>query len=95
VPIKADPQMRQRRIASAFGHPVDHCRSHVGKRTDDGRQWLLCDGHLPEREITTGIGPVPRRRPRGRDGVGEGLERIRVFRRSCLTTPADGRASKY
>jgi transposase-like protein len=33
-------------------------------------------GHLPEREIMTGIGPVAVRCPRVRDRVGEGSERI-------------------
>jgi hypothetical protein len=34
-------------------------------------------GHLPEREIMTGIGPVGVRCPRVRDRVGEGSQRIR------------------
>ena len=32
--------------------------SHADKLTDDGRQRLVRHGHLPEREIMTGIGPV-------------------------------------
>jgi putative transposase len=31
---------------------------HIDKLTDDGRQRLVRHGHLPEREIMTGIGPV-------------------------------------
>ena len=31
---------------------------HADKLTDDGRQRLVRHGHLPEREIMTGIGPV-------------------------------------
>jgi hypothetical protein len=34
--------------------------SHADKLTDDGRQRLVRHGHLPEREIMTGIGPVGR-----------------------------------
>jgi hypothetical protein len=34
-------------------------------------------GHLPERKIMTGIGPVAMRCPRVRDRAGEGTERIR------------------
>jgi hypothetical protein len=45
--------------------------------TQDGRQRLVRHGHLPEREIITGIGPVAVRCPRVRDRVGEGSERIR------------------
>jgi hypothetical protein len=33
-------------------------------------------GHLPEREIMTGIGPVAVRAPRVRDRVGTGEERM-------------------
>jgi len=49
---------------------------HADKLTDDGRQRLVRHGHLPEREIMTGIGPVAVRCPRVRDRVGEGSERI-------------------
>ena len=51
--------------------------SHADKRTEDGRRRLVRHGHLPEREIVTGIGPVAVRCPRVRDRVGEGSERMR------------------
>ena len=51
--------------------------SHADQRTDDGRQRLVRHGHLPERAIMTGIGPVAVRCPRVRDRVEEGSERIR------------------
>ena len=38
--------------------------SYADKLTDDGRQRLVRHGHLPEREIMTGIGPVAVRCPR-------------------------------
>lgn len=50
--------------------------AHADKLTDDGRQRLVRHGHLPEREIVTGIGPVAVRCPRVRDRVGKGAERI-------------------
>jgi len=50
---------------------------HADKLTDDGRQRLVRHGHLPEREIVTGIGPVAVRCPRVRDRAGEGSDRIR------------------
>ena len=50
---------------------------HADKHTDDGRQRLVRHGHLPEREIVTGIGPVAVRCPRVRDRCGSGEERIR------------------
>jgi transposase-like protein len=48
-------------------------------------------GHLPEREIVTGIGPVAVRCPRVRDRVGEGSERIRF---SSAILPPYARRSK-
>jgi hypothetical protein len=45
--------------------------------TNDSRQRLVRHGHLPEREIMTGIGAVEACCPRVRDRVGEGSERIR------------------
>jgi putative transposase len=48
---------------------------HADKRTDDGRQRLVRHGHLPERTVMTGIGPVAVRMPRVRDRLGD--DRIR------------------
>ena len=42
-------------------------------------------GHLPEREIMTGIGPVAVRAPRVRDRTGQGADRIRFS--SALLPP--------
>ena len=50
---------------------------HADKLTDNGRQRLVRHGHLPEREIVTGIGPVAVRCPRVRDRASEGSDRIR------------------
>ncbi len=38
-----------------------------GERLEDGRARLVRHGHLPEREVMTGIGPVPVQVPRVRD----------------------------
>jgi putative transposase len=51
--------------------------THTDKLTDDGHRRLVRHGHLPEREIVTGIGAVAVRCPRVRDRVGEGGEHIR------------------
>ena len=64
---------------------------HADKLTNDGRQRLVRHGHLPEREIMTGIGPVAVRCPRVRDRVGEGAERIRF---SSAILPPYARRSK-
>jgi putative transposase len=64
---------------------------HADKLTDDGRQRLVRHGHLPEREIMTGIGPVAVRCPRVRDRVGGGSERIHF---SSAILPPYARRSK-
>jgi putative transposase len=61
------------------------------KLTDDGRQRIVRHGHLPEREIMTGIGPVAVRCPRVRDRVVTGGERIRF---SSTILPPYARRSK-
>ena len=64
---------------------------HADKLTDDGRQRLVRHGHLPEREIMTGIGPVAVRAARIRDRVGTGEERIAF---SSAILPPYARRSK-
>jgi len=64
---------------------------YADETTDDGRKRLVRHGHLPEREIMTGIGPVGVRCPRVRDRVGEGSQRIRF---SSATLPPYARRSK-
>ena len=64
---------------------------YADETTDDGRQRLVRHGHLPEREIVTGIGRVTVRCPRVRDRVGEGSERIRF---SSAILPPYARRSK-
>ncbi len=53
--------------------------SHADKRTEDGRRRVVRHGHLPERELMTGIGPVAVRCPRVRDRVGKAAERLRFW----------------
>jgi putative transposase len=50
---------------------------HADVRTEDGRRRVVRHGHLPEREIMTGIGPVTVRAPRVRDRASQGEDRIR------------------
>ncbi|MFN9974663.1 MAG: transposase, partial [Phycisphaerae bacterium] len=40
---------------------------HADRKTEDGLQRVVRHGHLPEREVMTGIGPVAVRQPRVRD----------------------------
>jgi transposase-like protein len=52
---------------------------HSDLKTEDGRRRIVRHGHLPEREVMTGIGPVGVRQPRVRDrgASAEDAERIR------------------
>src|SRR6266487_965963 len=60
---------------------------HADELSNDGRRRLVRHGHLPEREIMTGIGPVAVRCPRVRDRA----ERIRF---SSAILPPYARRSK-
>src|SRR6266851_4087641 len=50
---------------------------HSDLKTETGRQRVVRHGHLPQREIMTGIGPVAVRQPRVRDREAAEGERIR------------------
>ena len=56
---------------------ADFLHRHAGLKTEAGRQRVVRHGHLPEREITTGIGPVAVRQPRIRDREASEGEPIR------------------
>jgi transposase-like protein len=46
---------------------ADFLGTHADLETEDGHRRLVRHGHLPEREVMTGIGPVAVRQPRVRD----------------------------
>src|SRR5262252_863711 len=50
---------------------------HADLKTEKGHQRVVRHGHLPEREIMTGVGPVTVRQPRVRDRASGDGERIR------------------
>lgn len=56
---------------------ADFLSQHADKLTEDGHRRVVRHGHLPEREIVTGIGPVAVRQPRVRDREAAEDERIR------------------
>jgi len=56
---------------------ADFLSQHADKLTEDGHRRVMRHGHLPEREIVTGIGPVAVRQPRVRDREAAEDERIR------------------
>ena len=45
----------------------DFLGTHADLKTEDGHRRVVRHGHLPEREVMTGIGPVAVRQPRVRD----------------------------
>lgn len=57
--------------------------ANEGERLEDGRARLVRHGHLPERSVMTGIGPVTVKAPRVRDRGADGGEPIR-FESSIL-----------
>ena len=46
---------------------ADFLGKHADLKTEDGRRRVVRHGHLPEREVMTGIGPVAVCQPRVRD----------------------------
>jgi putative transposase len=52
---------------SAEAEVADFLAKHAGLKTEDRRQRMVRHGHLPEREVMTGIGSVAARHPRARD----------------------------
>ena len=51
---------------------------HADLKTENGRQRLVRHGHLPEREVMTGIGPVAVRQPRVRDRTASADDPARI-----------------
>ncbi len=64
---------------------------HADLKTETGQQRVVRHGHLPERDIMTGIGPVAVRQPRVRDREAAEGERIRY---SPSIVPPYARRSK-
>ena len=61
--------------------------AHGGLVDEQGRRRLVRNGHAPERQIQTGIGPLEVRRPKVRDrGGAAGGERSGSPRRCCRLT---------
>lgn len=46
---------------------------YADERDDQGRQAVVRNGYLPEREVQTGIGAIPVQVPRIRDRSGQGI----------------------
>ena len=71
----------QRLLAQAIEAEVeDLLERHAARRTEDGRTGVVRNGHHPERDIQTGLGPVRVRIPKVRAKVGDPV----VFRSSLV-----------
>jgi putative transposase len=70
---------------------ADFFALHTDLTLEDGRQRLVRHGHLPERTIQTGIGPVEVCRPRVRDRGANKATRVRF---SSAILPAYARRTK-
>ena len=74
---------------------ADFLGRYADLKTEAGHQRVVRHGHLPEREIMTGIGSVAVRQPRVRDREAIGGQRIRFSPKAfCRPTPGAPRASK-
>ena len=45
---------------------IDYIQFHQDRRDEDGQRLVVRNGHLPEREIVSGVGPIKVRQPRVR-----------------------------
>ena len=79
-PTAADPltevlrQGAQRLLAQAIEAEIAVLLAHYADRRDpQGRQGVVRNGYLPEREVLTGIGAVRVKVPRMRDRSGSGM----------------------
>jgi putative transposase len=45
---------------------IDYIQFHKDRRDENGQRLVVRNGHLPEREVVSGVGPIPVRQPRVR-----------------------------
>lgn len=65
----------QKLIAEAVKKELQELlETHKETRLTDGRQAVIRNGYLPERDVQTGIGPVKVRLPKVRDRSGKGIK---------------------
>ena len=65
-------QGARRMLQEALEHEVSEYLAMMGGKKDgDGRQEVVRNGFLPERELITGVGPLSIRKPRVRDREGK------------------------
>jgi putative transposase len=45
---------------------MEYIQFHKDRRDDNGQRLVVRNGHLPERQVVSGVGPIPVRQPRVR-----------------------------
>ena len=87
---------RALRTQAVESEVAEFLAKHSDLKTEDGLKRVVRHGHLPEREVMTGIGPVAVRQPRVRDREARADDpgRIRSRLRSCHPMPGARRASR-
>jgi hypothetical protein len=45
---------------------IEYIQFHKDRRDENGQRLVVRNGHLPERELVSGVGPIPVRQPRVR-----------------------------
>ena len=68
---------------------------HADLKTGTGQQRVVRHGHLPQREIMTGVGPVAVRQPRCATAKLPRASTSGTRPRSCRRTRGDRRALRY
>src|SRR3979490_3604593 len=66
---------------------IDYIQFHKDRRDKDGQRLVVRNGHLPEREIVSGIGPIKVRQPRVRHRDGGGVSSA-ILPRFMRRTPS-------
>ena len=56
--------------AAVENEVIDYIQAHQDRCDENGRRLVVRNGHLPQREVVTGIGPVQVRQPRVRHREG-------------------------
>ncbi len=70
----------RRMLQSALEEEVQtFINRHKALTTEDGKQAVVRNGHLPERDVVTGVGPLRIKKPRVRDKQGGLAQRLRVL----------------
>lgn len=57
--------------AAVMAEAEEWVRQHAGIVDDEGRRQVVRNGYYPERDVLTGVGPLPVKKPRVRDKTGE------------------------